>query len=112
MAEFKLPVFEEDSVPKSQPNAFTQRLQSLRANSAPRVVHIKEHDEEAARHGFVSREATVRVGRRKKVKEPTRTLGVRVPIPDYDRFVALADKWRLGYQETMIKLLDLGETQQ
>jgi ATP-dependent helicase YprA (DUF1998 family) len=111
MADFKLPTFTEGSEPEPQTNNFSQRLQGLRPSSSPRVVQFKESDAEAARHGFVSREATVRVARRKKVKEPTRTLGVRVPFRDYDRFMALADKLRLGYQETMIKLLDLGEAQ-
>ena len=88
-------------------------------------IDLVEVDAAAAPHGFVSREAisspvvantpisapvarpaTVNVRRRVARAEPSRSLAVRMVVPEYDRFVAYADRHQLTYHEAIRKLLD------
>jgi hypothetical protein len=88
-------------------------------------IDLVEVDAAAAPHGFVSREAvpssvvgtlpissavarpaTVHVRRRVARPEPSRSLAVRMVVPEYDRFVAYADRHQLTYHEAIKKLLD------
>ena len=88
-------------------------------------IDLNEVDAAAAPHGFVSREAippsvvgtspnssavakpaNVHVRRRVARAEPSRSLAVRMVVPEYDRFVAYADRHQLTYHEAIKKLLD------
>jgi hypothetical protein len=87
-------------------------------------IDLMEVDAAAAPHGFVSREAApqsiadvsgpsvatrpavVNVRRRLARPEPSRSLAVRMVVPEYDRFVAYADRHQLTYHEAIKKLLD------
>jgi hypothetical protein len=108
---FNLPTIESpDEAPPT--TSIANRLAHIRPATTP-VVHrpnFAESDAAAAEKGFVSREARTPKPRRKKVKVTKRTLGVRVPEPDYDRFVAIADKLKVGYEDALLRLIELGET--
>ena len=111
MAKFNLPDLESSTEEKPQLISIADRLANIRPASAP-VVHrpnFTESDAQAAKSGFVSRESHVPKPRRKKVKVIKKTLGIRVPVPDYDRFVAIADRVGRGYEDTMLELIKLGE---
>ena len=76
-------------------------------------VDLAAIDAAAARHGFVSREASDSIdnrpqGRRRRAipTEPTRHLAVRLTASAYDRFVAFADRHKLTYHDALINLLD------
>lgn len=77
-------------------------------------VDLAEVDAAAAPHGFVSREATLRVtaptthGRRRRAvpAEPVRHLAVRMVESQYDRFVGYADRHQLTYHDAIKRLLD------
>jgi hypothetical protein len=88
-------------------------------------INLVEVDAAAAPHGFVSREAvppsvvdnlpmsststrpaTAHIRRRVARAEPSRSLAVRMVVPEYDRFVAYADRHQLTYHEAIKKLLD------
>ena len=88
-------------------------------------IDFVEVDAAAAPHGFVSREsvpssivgdapsasavampAATHTRRRLARAEPSRSLAVRMVVPEYDRFVAYADRHQLTYHEAIKKLLD------
>jgi hypothetical protein len=88
-------------------------------------IDLVEVDAAAAPHGFVSREsvpssivadapsasavampAATHTRRRLARAEPSRSLAVRMVVPEYDRFVAYADRHQLTYHEAIKKLLD------
>jgi hypothetical protein len=89
-------------------------------------IDLVEVDAAAVPHGFVSREAVpsssvvvdahsassverpaaTHARRRLARAEPSRSLAVRMVVPEYDRFVAYADRHQLTYHEAIKKLLD------
>jgi hypothetical protein len=82
-------------------------------------IDLPAVDEAAERHGFVSREATITTsasvgrGRRRRAvpAEPVRHLAIRLPVSQYDRFVAFADSFKATYPEALKKLLDGAEAE-
>ncbi|TAU37810.1 hypothetical protein ELI44_32945 (plasmid) [Rhizobium ruizarguesonis] len=68
---------------------------------------IPDHkiDEIGDRAGFVSREPTQKIVRRKEA-EPSANLNIRPPISTYNRFVAWAMENRLSYPEALKELMD------
>jgi hypothetical protein len=94
----------------SPPSSISERLANFQP-SQPRKINIAEVDLAAAPHGFVSREPVeiappVSRRRRRAQKEPTRGLGIRLPISQYQRFVEYADKYGIGYHDAIKQLLD------
>ena len=82
-------------------------------------IDLPAVDAAAERHGFVSREApapgsiSVVHGRRRRAvpAEPVRHLAIRLPVSQYDRFVAFADRFKATYPEALKKLLDGAEAE-
>ena len=82
-------------------------------------IDLPAVDAAAERHGFVSREApapgsiSVGHGRRRRAvpAEPVRHLAIRLPVSQYDRFVAFADRFKATYPEALKKLLDGAEAE-
>lgn len=109
--KFGLP--EEEPAPvEREVGSLNRRIANFQP-SQPKNINLEEVDSAAAPHGFVSREPTFVVNRsetrrprRKIMTEPTRNMGIRLGVSQYDRFVAYADKHRLSYHEALIRLLD------
>jgi hypothetical protein len=108
MSKFGLPADTESS--GSPPSSISDRLANFQP-STPRKINIEEVDSAAAPHGFVSREP-IETGppanrrRRRAKKEPTRNLGIRLPLSQFERFVEYADKHGIGYHDAIKRLLD------
>lgn len=68
-------------------------------------IPVHKMDEIGDRHGFVSREPTQKIVRRKDA-EPSANLNIRPPISTYNRFVAWAMQERLSYPEALKELMD------
>lgn len=106
-------------LPEEEPVQFGKEMGSLGSRlatfqpSRPKNINLEEVDSAAAQLGFVSREprmaaeiGSVRRTRRKVVTEPTRNMGIRLGVSQYERFVAYADKHRLSYHDALMRLLD------
>jgi hypothetical protein len=62
-------------------------------------------DEVAEKHGFVSREPTQKIVRRKEA-EPSGNLNIRPPLSTYNRFVQWAIDNNLSYPQALKELMD------
>jgi hypothetical protein len=85
---------------------FGAKLNQIKPSMEPqhRIPDAKI-DEVGERHGFVSREPTQKIVRRKEA-EPSANLNIRPPISTYNRFVAWAMEERLSYPEALKELMD------
>lgn len=85
---------------------FGDRLASIKPDTEPEQT-VPDHkiDAVAERHGFVTREATQKITRRKEA-EPSANLNIRPPISTYNRFVGWAMQNRLSYPEALKELMD------
>ena len=108
MSKFGLEPEEEETQPLSDLSA---KLASFPPVSPRQRLDLAAVDAAAAQHGFVSRESTAQgyanSGRRRRfgTLEPTRHLAIRLPVSQYDRFVAYADEHQLTYHDALARLL-------
>jgi hypothetical protein len=96
--------------------SFAERLASFPVVAPRHSIDLAAADAAAAPHGFISREVPATVAtlpptsgsRRRRLApvQPTRHLAIRLTAPQYDRFVAYADKHKLTYHDALARLLD------
>lgn len=104
----------EPEEPNSE-SRLSEKLSSFPITRQRHELDVEAADAAAARHGFVSREASAPLlspettrGRRRRANppEPTRHLAIRLTEHQYGRFVAYADKHKLTYHDALSRLLD------
>lgn len=101
---------------QSEPDALSQKIAAFPPMFPKHRIDVAEMDQAAASHGFVSREALPIEqevqGRRRRVAalEPSRHLAMRVPVSQYKRFVAYADRHKLTYHDALARLLDQAQS--
>lgn len=88
---------------------FGNKLGTIKPDTDP-APSVPDHklDEVGARHGFVAREPTQKISRRKEA-EPSANLNIRPPVTTYNRFVNWCMENRYSYPEGLKELMDRAE---
>lgn len=73
----------------------------------PRDSEVLVADRAAERHGFASRETTIRRRKRQPIEEPVDQINLRAAIADINRFIEWCEDNRYSYREGFAKLVKL-----
>lgn len=111
MSKFGLDDLKEDRTPTDAAEQLSARLSRFPSSTSGsrQNINTAEIDAAAAPHGFVSRDPIAPRGRRSIPKEPTKAVGFNLPVSDYERFKAFADRNRVSFQRALGMLLQIME---